>query len=53
MADAIADLKQKMGLLCDLKAYNLTDENIDELVRISRHPHLYNNPVEITDDMLY
>lgn len=53
MADAIRDLKQKMGLLCDLKAYNLTDDNIAELVKISRHPNLYNNPVEITDEMLF
>ena len=26
--------------------------DIAELVRISRHPNLYNNPVEITDEML-
>ncbi len=41
-----------MGLRCDLHDLNLSDEQIAELVRISRHPNLYNNPVEITDEML-
>lgn len=52
MADEIYKLKEKMGLRNDLKDLNLTDEQVSELVRISRHPNLYNNPVEITDEML-
>lgn len=52
MADAIHELKEKMGLRNELKDLNLTDEQVAELVRISRHPNLYNNPVEITDEML-
>ena len=32
--------------------FNLKDKDIDELVKISRHPNLYNNPVDITDEML-
>lgn len=52
MADEIHRLKEKLGLMNDLKKLNLTDENIDELIKISRHPNLYNNPVEITDGML-
>lgn len=52
MANEIHDLKEKMGLMNDLKGFNLNDDNIDELVKISRHPNLYNNPVEITDEML-
>ena len=52
MADAVFELKKKMGLRCDLKDLELDDEQIAELVRISRHPNLYNNPVEITDEML-
>ena len=52
MADAIYELKEKMGLRNDLKDLHLTEEEISELVRISRHPNLYNNPVEITDEML-
>lgn len=56
-ADALADrihaLKAEMGLRCDLSDLHLSDAQIDELVRISRHPNLYNNPLEITDEMLY
>lgn len=52
MADAIHQLKVDLGLRIDLKEYNLTDEQVADLVRISRHPNLYNNPVEITDEML-
>lgn len=52
MADAIHDLKEKMGLRTDLKDLNLTDEQIDELIRISHHPNLENNPVKITDEIL-
>ena len=36
----------------ELKDLELDDDQIAELVRISRHPNLYNNPVEITDEML-
>ncbi len=53
MADAILALKKSLGLRTDLKDLNLTDEQVDEIVKISRHPNLYNNPVEITDEMLY
>lgn len=53
MADAIHELKAKMGLRNDLKDLDLTDEEVAQLVKISRHPNLYNNPVEITDEMLY
>lgn len=52
MADAIYELKARMGLRNDLRDLNLIDEQVAELVRISRHPNLYNNPVEITDEML-
>ena len=52
MADAIHDLKNKLNLRNDLKDLNLSEGQIAELVRISRHPNLYNNPVDITDEML-
>lgn len=52
MADAIYKLKASLGLRTDLRDLSLGDEQIAELVRISRHPNLYNNPVEISDDML-
>lgn len=53
LADIIHALKEKMGLRNDLKDLNLTDAQVDDLVRISRHPNLYNNPIDITDEMLY
>ena len=52
MAEAIHELKAKMGLRNNLADLNLTDEQVAELVQISRHPNLYNNPVDITDEML-
>lgn len=52
MADEIHAMKERMGLRNDLKDLHLTDAQIDDLVRISRHPNLYNNPVDITDEML-
>lgn len=52
MADAIQELKVKVGLRTGLKDLNLNAEQIADLVRISRHPNLYNNPVGIADDML-
>ncbi|PJM78255.1 iron-containing alcohol dehydrogenase family protein [Bifidobacterium scaligerum] len=52
MADAIHELKVKVGLRTGLKDLNLNADQIADLVRISRHPNLYNNPVEITDEML-
>lgn len=53
MADAIRDLKKALGLRTDLVDFNLSDAQIEELVTVSRHPNLYNNPVEITDEMLF
>ncbi len=53
MADAIGDLKRQTGMRLDLKDLALTDAQVAELVKVSRHPNLYNNPVEITDDMLF
>lgn len=52
MADAIHQLKVDTGLRTDLKEYHLNDAQVAELVRVSRHPNLYNNPVDITDEML-
>ncbi|NEG95549.1 iron-containing alcohol dehydrogenase [Bifidobacterium sp. SMB2] len=52
MADAIHDLKVTIGMRTGLKDLALSESQIDDLVRISRHPNLYNNPVDITDEML-
>ena len=41
-----------LGLRLDLKDFNLTDEQVAELVKTSHHPNMLNNPVEITDEIL-
>lgn len=53
MATQIHAMKERMGLRNDLKDLQLGEKQLEELVCISRHPNLYNNPVEITDEMLW
>ncbi|WP_141191613.1 iron-containing alcohol dehydrogenase family protein [Terrilactibacillus laevilacticus] len=53
MADQIYKLKKDINLTVDLTEFHLTEDQIHELVKLSRHPNLYNNPVEVTDEMLY
>ncbi len=53
LANAIFALKKAIGLRTNLKDFNLTDAQIDELVTISKHPNLNNNPITISDEMLY
>ena len=53
MADAIAQLKKELHLRTDLKDFHLTDAQMAELVKASHHPNMLNNPVEITDEILY
>ncbi|MCH4167083.1 MAG: iron-containing alcohol dehydrogenase family protein [Megasphaera sp.] len=53
LADAIVGLKQRLHLRCDLKDLHLTGQQVDDLVRISHHPNMDNNPVVITDAILY
>lgn len=52
-ADAILELKKRTGLRTNLAEFNLTDDDVYELVAKSHHPNLLNNPVEITDEILY
>lgn len=52
MADEIYELKIKMGLRVDLKDFDLDDNKIQELVKLSKHPNLDNNPVHITENTL-
>lgn len=53
LADAYAALRQRVGLLCDLSSFNLTDEQVGALAQASQHPNLANNPVDITPEMLH
>ncbi len=52
VADAITELKFRVGLKNDLSSFNLNDEKIDLLVKGSQHPNLKNNPVPISEGML-
>lgn len=52
-ADRIFELKKELGLRTGLKTLGLTGDKIAELVQKSKHPNLANNPVEITDDILF
>lgn len=52
-ADAILLLKKKVNLRCGLKDFNLSAEQIKELVRLSHHPNMDNNPIEVTDETLF
>lgn len=52
LADAYATLKRETGVKSDLRAYRLTNAQVEALVEGSQHPNLRNNPVEITPQML-
>lgn len=52
-ADAILGLKKKLGLRIGLKDLNLTKEQTAELVSLSHHPNMDNNPVKISDEILF
>ena len=52
-AGAIAAIKRRLGLRTDLREFNLSDEDKHALAAASRHPNLFNNPVDISEDMLY
>lgn len=51
-ADDILSLKKRVNLRLGLKDFNLSKEETEELVKLSHHPNLDNNPVEITDEIL-
>lgn len=51
-ADDIAELKRRINLRVGLADLHLDAEQTAELVRLSHHPNMDNNPVEITDDIL-
>ena len=53
MADAITGLKYRTGLKTGLTRYGLTDTDLHRLVSASLVPNLKNNPVPITEAMLY
>ncbi|MDD8049099.1 MAG: iron-containing alcohol dehydrogenase family protein [Thomasclavelia sp.] len=52
MAIKIKEMKKEMKMRIDLKDLNISKDQLSDLISLSRHPNLYNNPVEITDTML-
>lgn len=52
-ADDILRLKKEVRLRISLKDLKLSDEQTAGLVRLSHHPNLENNPVKITDEILW
>ena len=52
LADAITALKQDIGVMQDLKSFNLSDELFDSIVEASKHPNLYKNPSPVSDEAL-
>lgn len=52
-ADAIFELKKRINLRLDLSDLRLSLNNINELIRLSHHPNMLNNPIEITDEILF
>lgn len=53
LADTIEELKRTINLRCDLTDFHLKQGQVEALVEESHHPNLLNNPVPITDDILY
>ncbi|MBP5604799.1 MAG: iron-containing alcohol dehydrogenase, partial [Ruminiclostridium sp.] len=53
LAECIYELKKRVGLRTDLKDLHLGKEKVKELAEASHHPNLDNNPVKITDKILY
>ena len=51
-ADMIEQLKRDLKLRTNLSDLHLNDETKKELIRLSHHPNLLNNPVEISDQDL-
>ena len=52
LAEHIAGLKRDMGLKLTLAKAGIDQKDLPELVQLSRHPNLLNNPVEMTDEKL-
>jgi len=51
-ADDIFKLKKSIGLRLGISDLKLNDDDISQLVKLSHHPNMNNNPVEITDEIL-
>ena len=45
-------VEKEMHMRIDLKDFDIEEGQLKDLIAISHHTNLYNNPVEITDDIL-
>lgn len=52
MARHIDKLKAETGMMRDLRSFNLSKSQLEQLVEGSMHTNLKNNPIEITEEML-
>ena len=52
MCEKIYDMKVAMNMRIDLKDFAISESQLADLVCLSHHPNLLNNPVEITDEIL-
>ena len=52
MCQCIERLQKQMKVRMDLKDMDLREDQLKDLITLSHHPNLANNPVEVTDDML-
>lgn len=52
LAQEVRNLKKDLGLRVDLKDKKLTQKEREQLILLSHHPNLGNNPVKITDEIL-
>jgi len=51
-ANTVKDLKKELHLRINLEEFSLSEDEIQELVQLSHHPNLNNNPVSVTDEIL-
>ena len=51
-ADAVQRLKRDLHLRTNLTDLHINEEKKEELIRLSHHANLKNNPVEVTDEDL-
>lgn len=52
MCAQIYSMKKEMKMRLDLKDMDISEDQLSDLISISHHPNLNNNPVEINDEIL-
>jgi alcohol dehydrogenase len=52
MADRIFEMKSEMGMTLRLGEKGIKEDEIENIAKLSMHPNMQNNPVEMTLDMI-